>query len=91
MSYEGRREHLNYGRSAFGGGSLHVLFEKLQSVIDLILLFFFILFGSSARLCKTLLMVGCFGFNGPLRQCFSLYRAVSQREGGVVGWSEGAG
>ena len=27
------------------------------------------------------LLVGCFGFNGPLRQYFSLYRAVSQREG----------
>ena len=26
-------------------------------------------------------MVGCFGFNGPLRQYFSLYRAASQREG----------
>ena len=26
-------------------------------------------------------LVGCFGFNGPLRQYFSLYRAVSQREG----------
>ena len=26
-------------------------------------------------------MVGCFGFNGPLRQYLSLYRAVSQREG----------
>ena len=26
-------------------------------------------------------MVGCFGLNGPLRQYFSLYRAVSQREG----------
>ena len=26
-------------------------------------------------------MVGCFRFNGPLRQYFSLYRAVSQREG----------
>ena len=25
-------------------------------------------------------MVGCFGLNGPLRQYFSLYRAVSQRE-----------
>ena len=24
--------------------------------------------------------VGCFGFNGPLRQYFSLYRTVSQRE-----------
>ena len=27
-------------------------------------------------------LVGCFRFNGPLRQYFSLYRAVSQREGG---------
>ena len=26
-------------------------------------------------------LVGCYGFNGPLRQYFSLYRAVSQREG----------
>ena len=26
-------------------------------------------------------LVGCFGFNGPLRQYFSLYRATSQREG----------
>ena len=24
-------------------------------------------------------LVGCFGLNGPLRQHFSLYRAVSQR------------
>ena len=26
-------------------------------------------------------LVGCFGFSGPLRQYFSLYRAVSQNEG----------
>ena len=26
-------------------------------------------------------LVGCFGFNGPLRQFFSLYPAVSQRAG----------
>ena len=26
-------------------------------------------------------LAGCFGFNGPLRKYFSLYRAVSQREG----------
>ena len=26
-------------------------------------------------------LVGCFGLNGPLRQYFSLYRAVSQSEG----------
>ena len=25
-------------------------------------------------------LVGCFGFNGPLRQYFSLYRAISQKE-----------
>ena len=24
-------------------------------------------------------LVGCFGFNGPFRQYFSLYRTVSQR------------
>ena len=27
------------------------------------------------------ILVGCFGFNGSLRQYFSLYRAVSHREG----------
>ena len=27
------------------------------------------------------LLVGCFGLNSPLRQYFSLYRTVSQREG----------
>ena len=26
-------------------------------------------------------LVGCFGLNGPLIQYFSLYQAVSQREG----------
>ena len=29
----------------------------------------------------TIWLVGCFGFNDPLRQYFSLYRVVSQREG----------
>ena len=29
----------------------------------------------------SLVVVGCFGLNGPLRQYFSIYRAVSQREG----------
>ena len=28
-------------------------------------------------------LVGCFGLSGPLRQYFSLYRAVSQREGEI--------
>ena len=30
------------------------------------------------KMCR---LVGCFGLNGPLRQYFSLYRVVSQREG----------
>ena len=30
---------------------------------------------------RTSWLVGFFGFNGPLRQYFSLYRAVSQRGG----------
>ena len=36
---------------------------------------------SSRRLYRNSWLVGCFGFNGPLRQYFSLYRAVSQRAG----------
>ena len=41
---------------------------------------------SAAGPCPTVIqivgwLVGYFGFNGPLRQYFSLYRAVSQREG----------
>ena len=32
-----------------------------------------------SRTCRHWL-VGCFGFYGPLRQYFSLYRAISQRE-----------
>ena len=39
-------------------------------------------FSVFACTCKVVgWLVGCFGFNGPLRQYFSLYRAVSQREG----------
>ena len=30
---------------------------------------------------KVVMLVGWFGLNGPLRQYFSLYRAVSEREG----------
>ena len=43
----------------------------------------YVLFPLNARLrVKTQSwLVGCFGFNGPLRQYFSLYRAISQREG----------
>ena len=36
---------------------------------------------SAGQRCEQGWLVGCFGFNGPLRQYFSLYRAVSQREG----------
>ena len=35
---------------------------------------------SAVSHCK---MVDCFGFNDPLRQYFSLYRVVSQREGEI--------
>ena len=40
-------------------------------------------FGGGGRVVRWLVgwLVGCFGFNGPLRQYLSLYRAVSQREG----------
>ena len=34
------------------------------------------------------LLVGCFGFNDPLRQYFSLYRVVSQREEERGEWIE---
>ena len=36
---------------------------------------------SESHWLKSFRLVDCFGFNGPLRQYFSLYRAVSQREG----------
>ena len=48
----------------------------LSSILSLL---FLPLFGR--RLDIVGWLVGCFGFNGPLRQYFSLYRAVSQREG----------
>ena len=41
--------------------------------------FYCISYGYFCSVCAAL--VGCFGFNGPLRQYFSLYRAFSQREG----------
>ena len=43
---------------------------------------------SLVKLCYVILvfmmvdwLVDCFGFNGPLRQFFSQYRAITQREG----------
>ena len=60
-------------------------------MIYFIYFFSFILFFLQIRMgdCTNLVanecgagwLVGYFGFNGPLRQYFSLYRAVSQREG----------
>ena len=35
----------------------------------------------ACKVCNTIWLVGCFGFSGPLRQYYSLYRAVFQREG----------
>ena len=62
----------------FGSGAMC---RKLTSVWNLkinIKFGFKLDFPSFAR---TIWLVGCFWFNGPLRQYFSLYLAVSQREG----------
>ena len=40
-----------------------------------------LIWASSLFLVNNTWLVGCFGFNGPLRQYFSLYRAASQRDG----------
>ena len=37
--------------------------------------------GSASKWTRSGWLVGCLGFNIPLRQYFSLYRAVSQRQG----------
>ena len=37
-------------------------------------------YSCTARYRKVVHLVGCFGLHGPLRQYFSLYRAVSKRE-----------
>ena len=50
------------------GGCLAILLSSILSFL------FLPLFGR-------LWLVGCFGLNGPLRQYFSLYQAVSQTEG----------
>ena len=59
------------------------MFLTLRNGTDLDETFF-----SESHLCiildfpnQAIWLVGCFGLNGPLRQYFSLYRAVSQREG----------
>ena len=52
-----------------GGGGLDIF----------ILIYPFSSFSLSWETARYSWLVGCFGFNGPLRQYFSLYRAVSQR------------
>ena len=42
---------------------------------------FFLLFESDHGMKYQLIWLVGFGFNGPLRQFFSLYRAVSQKRG----------
>ena len=61
---------------AVGGGG-----GCLDSLLSSILSFLFLPVWETADIVGWL--VGCFGFNGPLRQYFSLYRAVSQREGRI--------
>ena len=55
--------------------------EGCLDIFTLIYPFFFPLSPSLWGTARYSWLVGCFGFNGPLRQYFSLYRAVSQREG----------
>ena len=61
---------------AFGSGELKSI-EKVPLLLSLNSIFAHYLVRSGALDW----LVGCFRFNGPLRQYFSLYRAVSQREG----------
>ena len=58
------------------------VWSKIDSLLPLILSFgvFFIQWQIVYNV-KLLGLVGCLGFNGPLRQYFSLYRAVSHRAG----------
>ena len=51
-----------------------------QPCISVLLIWMTVGQGPTALAVGTGGLVGCFGFNGPLRQYFSLYRAVSQRE-----------
>ena len=60
----------------------HCLFVAIRYLIDVSMhAVFFHTISSKDRMSLLDWLVGCFGFNDPLRQYFSLYRAVSQREG----------
>ena len=65
-----------------------VFYHKKNDVIYLVFLCLFSIQSAETPLLQSVLFKGLFTrafsvgwFNGPLRQCFSLYRAVSQREG----------
>ena len=66
FSIQKRRITLQYPKSAAVG-----IFQGIQERVR----------NSRGVQSTEVLLVGCFGFNGPLRQYFSLYRTVSQREG----------
>ena len=53
----------------------------MRTFIDIEMRQYMLLMYNSVKQRKLVWLAGCFGFNGPLRQYFSLYRAASQREG----------
>ena len=66
-----------------GGSRVKCLYKSMIRVVDSCCKFSYLSLGKYFLGARYRLgwLVGCFGFNGPLRQYFSLYRAVSQREG----------
>ena len=71
-----------------GTGSIYVTAiasNIMQSVISIVVILVLHMLSNLCmnQILQILWLVGCFGFNGPLKQYmyFSLYRAVSQREG----------
>ena len=58
------------------------LYEKIRKIGPLLSLIQFLIWGTACRWAEEKCWLnGCFGLNGPLRQYFNLYQAVSQREG----------
>ena len=75
----------NYGLVIYNHDNFY-FFEETSSYwlvkqISVFLSFSLVNQSSYARFLHDRQLVGCFGLNGPLRQYFSLYLAVSQREG----------
>ena len=69
-------------QTAKGLGNSPQNFYRLAAVLyfsTLLCILFGLRFHPSSEMTVFLLVGWLFGFNGPLRQCFSLYRAVSQR------------